>query len=264
MKKLSALASIALLLLLLGAQNGLAQIQLHLAPQDTTIGPGETLPLTLRLDEVQDVRSFEAWFRFDSQVLSFSDGQPGAAFSATGCPLFAGADVDSSGLLHVYAVILGADCWATGPGQLFTLEFSAVGLGTSSLEVEDVALFAPQSGELENVVLAPVSVTVSDAQSHVPLAGGEGYFLEACYPNPFNPQTRIRFAIPEPANVWLGVFSLDGKLVSVLQEGDLPSGAHSVFWDGRDQRGRSVSSGKYLYLMQAGDFIQRRSMVLLK
>ena len=88
--------------------------------------------------------------------------------------------------------------------------------------------------------------------------------LEQNVPNPFNPETTIRFSLPAGERVALAVYSADGALVRTLVDGIQPAGSHDVTWDGRDASGRAVSSGVYFYRMAAGKFTETRKMVLLK
>ena len=85
-------------------------------------------------------------------------------------------------------------------------------------------------------------------------------------PNPFNPSTSISYAVPEGPSVTvsLKVYNIRGRLVRTLVDELREPGTCTVFWDGTDESGRQVSSGVYLYRMQAGDFVQTRKMVLLK
>ena len=55
-----------------------------------------------------------------------------------------------------------------------------------------------------------------------------------------------------------------GRLVRTLVDEVREPGTYTVFWDGKDEAGRQVSSGVYLYRMKATDFVQTRKMVLLK
>ena len=84
------------------------------------------------------------------------------------------------------------------------------------------------------------------------------------YPNPFNPTTEISFSVPKSAHVRVGVYSMTGGLVAMLVDENLGAGTFRVTWNGRDGAGRTVSSGVYLYRMQAGDFTMTRKMLLLK
>ena len=112
---------------------------------------------------------------------------------------------------------------------------------------------APQQ---KAVALAPEAAVSAD----VP----EAFTLEPNYPNPFNPATRIAFALPEAADVRLAVYDVTGREVAVLAEGPKAAGAYAVEWAGRDGAGRVVPSGVYLYRLEAGTFTQTRRMVLLK
>ncbi len=264
-RQLKAILMFGLVAIALGLSDSQAQIQLRFDPADTTVGPGELLQLSITLDDFQEVRSFEVFFRFDPEVLAFESGEAGSVFSDTGCLLFSGAEADTSDLVHAYVVILGSDCWATGPGQLFSLQFSTVGLGASTVEVEDVALFAPQTGELENVFLDPATIIVVDGQSAVPSAWVRGAKLNPCYPNPFNPSTTISFELSKQTTVSLRVFDLSGRIIKELLGDDvLDEGMHQTVWNGTDESGRRVASGTYLYRLETGEGGNTRRMVLLK
>jgi hypothetical protein len=76
-------------------------------------------------------------------------------------------------------------------------------------------------------------------------AAGSIVMLEQNSPNPFNPATKIRFAVSKPGNVSLRVFNVRGELVKTLANGHYENGLHEVSWDGRNASGRSVSSGVY-------------------
>jgi hypothetical protein len=92
----------------------------------------------------------------------------------------------------------------------------------------------------------------------------DGYRLHQNCPNPFNPMTEIRFDLPEAAAVRLSVYNVLGQEIRRLTDEMLPAGAHLVTWDGRDERGRAVSSGIYLYRLSAGGFSAMKKMLLLK
>ncbi len=90
------------------------------------------------------------------------------------------------------------------------------------------------------------------------------FALEANYPNPFNPQTTIGFALPREADVKLAVYGVDGRLVRVLVDEHRDAGRHDVIWRGDDTAGRRVATGTYFYIIDAGDFHQVRKMSLIK
>jgi hypothetical protein len=96
-------------------------------------------------------------------------------------------------------------------------------------------------------------------------AGLPGTFeLFQNYPNPFNPETVIRYRLSAVSEVELAIFGVTGRRVRTLVQGRHSAGAHTVIWDGRDDRGQIVASGLYLYRLVAGELIQARRMVLLR
>ncbi|MCI0405929.1 MAG: T9SS type A sorting domain-containing protein [candidate division Zixibacteria bacterium] len=84
------------------------------------------------------------------------------------------------------------------------------------------------------------------------------------YPNPFNPTTTIEYALPQPSRVELKIYNILGQVVRALIDEEKPVGYHQVVWDGKDQLGRPLSSGVYIYKIVAGDFVETKKMHLLK
>jgi hypothetical protein len=83
-------------------------------------------------------------------------------------------------------------------------------------------------------------------------------------PNPFNPHTEIRFTLGRETPAALTVFDPRGRFVKQLLASVLPRGEHSVIWDGRDRYDQPVTSGVYLYVLEAAGQRTARSMLLLK
>ncbi len=88
--------------------------------------------------------------------------------------------------------------------------------------------------------------------------------LDQNYPNPFNAGTVIRFALPTASAVELELFNLSGQQVATLVQGQRPAGAYTVRWDGRDEGGRELASGLYLYRLRAGAQVETRKLLLLR
>jgi hypothetical protein len=84
------------------------------------------------------------------------------------------------------------------------------------------------------------------------------------HPNPFNHETVIRFNLEKPAEMTLVIYNSLGQKVKTLLEGRLKAGLTSISWDGKDEKGKVVSSGVYLYELKAGGFTETKRMVLLK
>jgi len=91
------------------------------------------------------------------------------------------------------------------------------------------------------------------------------FYLEQNYPNPFNPSTTIRFKTPEATHIQLKIYDISGKEIRTLIDEDEPAGIKYVRWNGKDNFGKTVSSGVYLYrLTSAIGFSQSRKLILLK
>lgn len=88
--------------------------------------------------------------------------------------------------------------------------------------------------------------------------------LDPCRPNPFNPSTTIRLALPESGSARLEVFDLAGRRVRTLLNGHLDAGPHAVVWDGRDDRGQAAGAGIYLARLEAGGLWRTTRMTLVK
>ena len=88
--------------------------------------------------------------------------------------------------------------------------------------------------------------------------------LNQNYPNPFNPTTTINYSLKENSKVSLDIYNIKGQKVKQLISGQLSAGQHSVVWNGKDDNGKSVSSGIYFYKMKTGNYNETRKMLLLK
>ncbi|MDZ4181609.1 MAG: FlgD immunoglobulin-like domain containing protein [Candidatus Cloacimonadaceae bacterium] len=89
--------------------------------------------------------------------------------------------------------------------------------------------------------------------------------LHPNYPNPFNPSTTIAFTLAKPSSSNLCIYNAKGQLVkTLLPNTKLGSGEHSWTWDGKDESGRALATGLYLYRLQAGDLKLTRKMMLIK
>ncbi len=85
------------------------------------------------------------------------------------------------------------------------------------------------------------------------------FVLETNYPNPFQTTTRIRYALPVATEVNLEIYDTLGRRVSTVQNQKMPAGWHEASFDAS-----ALSSGVYFYRLKAGDFMDTRTMILMR
>lgn len=88
--------------------------------------------------------------------------------------------------------------------------------------------------------------------------------LQQNYPNPFNSSTTIRFSLPASQTTELAIYDLTGQRVAILLAGMRNAGTHAINWDGRDEHGRDLASGLYLYRLLTGSQVATRKLLLLR
>ena len=127
-------------------------------------------------------------------------------------------------------------------------------LGTSLCESLDPAFQAWLQG-ITNLQSTGCTNVANEERAEVP----DSFVLGANYPNPFNPSTKIHYALPHAAAVHLTVYDVRGLLVTTLVDAHQVSGLYDVSFDAS-----RLPSGVYFYRIEAGAFQKVRTMVLLK
>ena len=108
-------------------------------------------------------------------------------------------------------------------------------------------------------------VVAKTGEENNPLSIPKDFVLLQNYPNPFNPETTIRFALRERQRVSLHIYDIRGRKVrTLLQNAELAPGWHEMIWDARDDAGRPVASGVYLYQLKGRGFDLKKKMTLLQ
>ena len=100
-----------------------------------------------------------------------------------------------------------------------------------------------------------LSTSINDENTELPAEPG----LSQNYPNPFNPSTQISYKLPRSTYVQLKVYNLLGEEVASLENSQKRAGTHSVTFDAS-----GLSSGIYYYRLQTSDFLEVKSMTLIK
>ena len=115
----------------------------------------------------------------------------------------------------------------------------------------DMELVVPHPGTLKLLALARLGLS-------------DGPQLQQNHPNPFNSGTVISWFQLQAGPARLEVFALTGQRLAVLHQGPEKAGLHRLRWDGRDDRGRPLASGVYVYRLVTADAVQTRKLTLLR
>ena len=104
------------------------------------------------------------------------------------------------------------------------------------------------------------TTSVAEISNQIP----NEFELSYNYPNPFNPSTKFKYALPEGRNVKIIIYDLNGSKVTELVNNYQGAGTYEVTWNGKNDLGQQVASGTYIYQVKAGDFSQTKKMIMLK
>lgn len=129
--------------------------------------------------------------------------------------------------------------------------------GVNDIDSVEARIFhKPDDPTLGLVIYTPIIMTnLSQETGTVPA----DFALEQNFPNPFNPETTIRFSIPQYSEVKLEIYDISGKLVSTLLSGEFSEGTYSVRLNAS-----GLASGVYVYKLTSDNFTASKKLLLLK
>jgi hypothetical protein len=187
------------------------------------------------------------------QLLSAQAGSllSGAFFTRVADP--AGTAVD--------AAALGEGAVISGDGEIAQLRFqSGSGALPPTIAGQDLRdahnrflADRPQGG-------SPAALAEQDPEPRAGQGAPVRLELLGARPNPFNGSTEIRFRLPAATRVSLHVYDLSGRLVRTLSDEVIAAGDHGLVWDGRNDEGRNVGIGVYMYTFRAGEYQEARKL----
>jgi hypothetical protein len=150
-------------------------------------------------------------------------------------------------------------------GSLAPYEYNEIDVvfDTNELEPGDYNCDIIINTEEREQFIVPVflTVTATDVNNNVIPVVTE---LIGNYPNPFNPETVIKYGLKTDTKVLLEIYNLRGQKVRTLVNDSQSAGYHQATWNGKDKTGKQTASGVYFYKMKTDDFEKTRKMILLK
>ncbi|MDP3764621.1 MAG: FlgD immunoglobulin-like domain containing protein [bacterium] len=200
---------------------------------------GDILTLTFDIVDKADIRNFGFGLKFDPNEYKLEQVESGFIISSDNPDnvsigsLFTLKDVPKT---TVITLRKKGDKWGTITPQ----ELNVFTSGKRILAFEPAPSFVPKASAM------PKALTLGN------------------YPNPFNPETEIRYSLPADGLVELKIYNMVGQVVRTLVSGHMPAGEHVIKWNATDNSGQPIAGGIYFYKLTSGAQTAVRRMLLLK
>ncbi|MCD4818881.1 MAG: T9SS type A sorting domain-containing protein [Candidatus Cloacimonetes bacterium] len=139
-----------------------------------------------------------------------------------------------------------------------TLTFDTTDLEAGVISEDIIIMYNGRS-----VLIIPIELTIESVDANddmIPLVTSVG----TNYPNPFNPETTIKYQLSESGMVQMEIYNVKGQKVKTLVNIALDKGYYDVVWAGDDDNNRKVSSGIYFYTFRTSRFTTTKKMILMK
>jgi hypothetical protein len=180
-------------------------------------------------------------------------------FVYSGDPVVGNGWLDDDPADKVFLVNSGPFDMAAGDTQDIVFAY-IVRQGSSPLN--SVQIMKQATGFLDDFF--PDSTIIVSVDDKSLITGIPGSFrLLQNYPNPFNPTTTINYQLAGSGEVELTIYNLLGQQIRTLVNAKQPAGFYKIEWNGRDDAGREVASGVYVYQLKTEGIIQNLKMILL-
>ena len=233
-------------------------VELALSLSDSKVLAGQMVTVNVALANATALTGFGFELLYDADNFEYVESaaaeQDLLKSGGAETPLFLAHPGEAGQLVIANAVIDGAP--VSGNGEVVSLTFKVL------QEFEENARFEIADGivfdheQLPNPVVALGSLSVESTPTE--------FALLQNFPNPFNPETTIKYNLAEGTNVSLRIYNVVGQVVRTLVAEQQSAGRYTVRWNGSDDRGVSVSSGIYFYELRSQGFQDVKKLMLLK
>jgi hypothetical protein len=217
---------------------------------EAQIGPNtEYYIMTLEADNPDSSRQF----RFDGYAF---DAEADSALVGTSQALHWAAHAWGEDFLEMGMSLGTTRAYWQAKGQDYLKVGDVIGIaGFIETPVDNWGIDMTPRGQL--------TLTLTDISDNQAVLADK-FILENNYPNPFNPETTIKYYIPKYTDVSLVIYNTLGQKVRTLVDGKSQAGQYTVKWNGRNDSGQSLGSGIYFYKLKSESVSITKRMVLLK
>jgi hypothetical protein len=244
-----------------------AGVTVSIQPEVTVVPVDTEFEVSIRVAGIDTISNFQAFVRFDPELLEFVDAIEGSLYVYTGDwdNTWFFFEEESLGTWEVFDVIFPAMSYVLPPGELARIRFRSLADGLSPIEPGD-----PSVKDIHRLPVLPLDVrpgyacigNVTGTEGYGPVRGP--WDLGAPHPNPTVTGTSVLLAAPGGAREVPGrvaVYDCSGALVRELAW-RLRAGTE-IGWDGKDLRGNRVPPGVYFLRLEVPDrAVARRVLVL--
>lgn len=232
-------------------------VELSLNLGNDKVLAGEIMTVSVSLANATALTGFGFDMLYDADKFEFVEASPAdeSLMSTGGDEPLALTHQENPGELTIANAILNGTP-VTGEGEVVNLTFRVLQEfeDNARFEIAEGIVFDPSS--LSNPVVALGSLNVETTPTE--------FALLQNFPNPFNPETTIKYNLAEQTTVSLRIYNVVGQVVRSLVSEPQSAGRYSIRWNGTDDRGVSVSSGIYFYELRSGSFQDVKKLMLLK
>lgn len=217
-----------------------------------TASAGETVTLPIFIEGRKDVYAAEFDLTYDSNLLTVQGIEQGTTNSLVA------ENLDK--LDKIKLALINADGLVNAQNEIIKIKIKIEKdfAGGIQLSVDRAKLYDAQA---QPIKVRGLSTKVEE-QKTLP----KDYALFQNHPNPFNPETQIRFHLPGESHVKLTLYNISGQLVRTLLNKRMSAGEWTEKWDGRNEQGREAPSGVYFYRLQidGNKWSKTRKMILMR
>ncbi|MEQ8577537.1 MAG: NosD domain-containing protein [Balneola sp.] len=222
--------------------------------EDMILSLGESIPLSesefripVYIDNVSSLFSSEIEIDFDNNSLELIDSDLTSIVKDASVS-------ENQNANGRYSLAIASTKAISESGEVVSLTFRLKDENSSP----SLSILRFQANEVD---LTATAVSNEDVALNVP----EEFKLYQNYPNPFNPSTTIGFDVPNgKTQVRLEIYNILGQRVKTLVNDVYTAGRYKVSWDGTNNVGGRVSTGVYIYRIQAGDIVQSKKLTFIK
>ena len=226
-----------------------ADARMYLDVRTALPSVGEDLVLDVRVADFVALQGYGLQVQYEASKLEFVEVRTDQPLEGRTTPQVL---ADEAGVLTVAAY---GDVVSDGEVALSLVFRPTTEIENTVVEIIDSQTYNSEVGFNRLALPAPVQLQTRPA----------AFALANNYPNPFNPATTIKYALPQAADVELTVYNVVGQPVRTLVAEHQSAGRYVVEWDATNDSGHSLSSGMYFYHLEAGgDYREVKKMLLLK